>query len=111
MGKRDNSHPKLWKTTNARDYGMTAPGAAHGKPNAETNCDLKQILVAMQQSLTKMNDKLDDLTFRMDCMSEWIEKNDDCLAMVEQQGLEAEDDRKQRLLRPAHAGTISKSSV
>ncbi|KAJ1130607.1 hypothetical protein NDU88_008958 [Pleurodeles waltl] len=34
--------------------------------SGETDADLKQILISMQQSLTKIDGKIDDLTYRMD---------------------------------------------
>ncbi|KAJ1127162.1 hypothetical protein NDU88_005565 [Pleurodeles waltl] len=53
--------------------------------------DLRQILVAMQQSLTQIDGKIDSLSYHMDRMSERLDKHAEHLDQAERRVSEVED--------------------
>ncbi|KAJ1208388.1 hypothetical protein NDU88_003774 [Pleurodeles waltl] len=55
--------------------------------------DLRQILVAMQHSLTQIDGKIDSLSYRMDRMTERLDKHAERLDQSERRVSEVEDDQ------------------
>ncbi|KAJ1082984.1 hypothetical protein NDU88_003145 [Pleurodeles waltl] len=72
------------------------PGSERGPemPTAEEQ-DLRQILVAMQHSLTQIDGKIDSLSYRMDRMTEHLAKHVELLDQSERRVSEVEDGQTQ----------------
>ncbi|KAJ1144996.1 hypothetical protein NDU88_011288 [Pleurodeles waltl] len=87
MGKSDKIQAKLQfesrKAHKMRSEGASAPAEMLENGEWETAPDLQQILMAMQECLTKIDGKIDALTYRMDCMSDRLDGHAECLDQVE----------------------------
>ncbi|KAJ1113536.1 hypothetical protein NDU88_001778 [Pleurodeles waltl] len=76
MGKTDKNQAKLAK----------GPDVTSGEEQ-----DLRQILVAMQHSLTQIDGKIDSLSYRMDRMTERLDKHAECLDQTDRRVSEVEN--------------------
>ncbi|KAJ1162198.1 hypothetical protein NDU88_002671 [Pleurodeles waltl] len=95
MGKTDTNQAKLQldrrKTSSPAGDGLElgtekVPDVASGEEQ-----DLRQILVAMQHSLTQINRKIDSLSYRMDRMTERLDKHAERLDQSDMRVSEVED--------------------
>ncbi|KAJ1138672.1 hypothetical protein NDU88_005053 [Pleurodeles waltl] len=83
MGKPDKKQPKLqFELQNAHEDGVVAHNACPDSTGPEMGREVCQILTIMQLSLTKINGKIDVLSYRMDRMSEHIDEHAEHLDMV-----------------------------
>ncbi|KAJ1216013.1 hypothetical protein NDU88_003619 [Pleurodeles waltl] len=96
MGKTDKLQQKLQfdrrRMPKAQNEGGALPEDRTSDVDMTTESDLKQILKTMQQSLTKIDSKVDDLTFRMDRMLDHLGKHAERLDQAESRLSEVEDD-------------------
>ncbi|KAJ1154401.1 hypothetical protein NDU88_007153 [Pleurodeles waltl] len=87
MGKADRKQSKLQfdlrKSTKSQGNGVEVAGGMQEPLGAGRDTELKQILVAMQHSLTKIDCKIDTLTYRIDRMPKRMDKHAERLDMVE----------------------------
>ncbi|KAJ1167318.1 hypothetical protein NDU88_007710 [Pleurodeles waltl] len=87
IGKTHISQQKLHfdghRVTNPRESEGVSPSEETGTRSTGSETDLKKILSAVQQSLTKINRKIHALTFRMDCMVEHFDKEAERLDLAE----------------------------
>ncbi|KAJ1119718.1 hypothetical protein NDU88_007903 [Pleurodeles waltl] len=59
---------------------------------SEANPELRHILVAMQNSLATIDSKIDSLSYRMDIIYEWLDKQVECVDEAERRISAVEDD-------------------
>ncbi|KAJ1114842.1 hypothetical protein NDU88_003072 [Pleurodeles waltl] len=99
MGKTDKNQAKL-QFDSCKSRGPAGDGAEFGSerepgmPSGEEQ-DLHQILLAMQHSLTQTDGKIDFLSYRMDRMTEHLDKHAECLDQSERRVSEVEDGQTQ----------------
>ena len=79
MGKTDKAQSKLQfdlrKTPRSKEDEEGERDTATAQAPLEMGSKLRQMLIAVQQSLTTIDGKIDALTYRMDRMSERIDKH------------------------------------
>ncbi|KAJ1107643.1 hypothetical protein NDU88_005033 [Pleurodeles waltl] len=96
MGKTNKVPQKLQfdllKTSKAREGEAASTGDIAWVSVAEVDMDLKQILMVMQQNLTKINCKIDAFTFYMDRMTQRLAKHAEDLGIAERRVSEIEDE-------------------
>ncbi|KAJ1166377.1 hypothetical protein NDU88_006781 [Pleurodeles waltl] len=104
MGKTEKNEAKLQfhrRKSRSPEGDRMEPGPERGAdmPNGEEQ-DLRQILVAMQHSLNQIDGKIDSLSYRMDRMTECLDKHAERLSHSERRVSEVEDGKTQ--LAPRH---------
>ncbi|KAJ1088147.1 hypothetical protein NDU88_001306 [Pleurodeles waltl] len=96
IGQSDRIQTKLQfesrKTPKAQGTEVNTPEELMEGASAETNVDLKQMLVFVQRSLTKIDGNIDALMYRMDRMSNRLDKHAEHLDQVERRVSEGEVD-------------------
>ncbi|KAJ1199827.1 hypothetical protein NDU88_003660 [Pleurodeles waltl] len=105
MGKTDKNQIRL-KFDRRKSSGPASdgvePGLAGGSGmSSGEEQDLRQIMVAMQHSLTQIDGKIDSLFYRMDRMTERLDKHVEWLNQSERRVSEVEDG--QAALATSHA--------
>ncbi|KAJ1132570.1 hypothetical protein NDU88_010878 [Pleurodeles waltl] len=87
MGKMDKSHPnlqfELQKTLWLHEERAAEPEMGPASPMLEMGGELCQILTVMQFSLTKIDGKIESLSYHMDMVLERIKQHAEQVDMVE----------------------------
>ncbi|KAJ1204565.1 hypothetical protein NDU88_000011 [Pleurodeles waltl] len=79
MGKTEKTQSKLQfrllENPRPHNENVTVPETGQDAAELEVGCELRQILTAIQHSITKIDGKIDALTFCMDQVSECFDKH------------------------------------
>ncbi|KAJ1116421.1 hypothetical protein NDU88_004633 [Pleurodeles waltl] len=96
MGKADKTQSKLHfeqgKTPRFRDGNTENTRSTSGDPDSDVEPDLKHILLAMHQSLATIDCKIDSLSFRVDKITERLDKHAELFNAPERRISKVKDD-------------------